>query len=1004
MDNKLNSIGRLARWYDKKPVIRALLQLIPGWGTADTLLKHRADELKADQQSTIEKFLNLRLLMQAPAQKLITRAKERWNYPEVAYPVRTEINEPNRQASDSFRQIDTNELISLLMEGTNLIMVGEAGAGKTTILISLCENLLKEPDSPFPIFIDAATWGYSNKTLLEYIASLSAFADAGIHVEELSRLNEAGKLLIVVNGWNEISANAQTCAREKLQQYFAGSSTPRIIVTTRVANDSLEIPNVKKVIVRGFTWEEQQSFIRQSLPEEIAKTLLSLLLTNFKLRSVTKNPFVLNGVVSLHKHGLAIADNLFDLFESIVCSYETEGTRASALKDLPLRGCHQYYLRALAESMNRSALTLLQENEARRVLFEVSRNLVDQGLLSTPPEPSDVIEVLCNHHLLHRGENSTLRFVHQRFQELFGASFILSRLENACIDEQERKAFQSDILNCPFWEDSLELAVSKLTSSQIYEEQIETVLNLAMQVDLAYASNLVGLLGYSGHSSRAWLAIRSAIESIYHHATPEAREYALHCAVLTHSTDFAVLLWPFVESNDPQLRLNYQITNRLTIGQLGPGAIERMTNWPVERRIQSIFEFSSVPENLQFIEHLALTDSIAAVRAAAIGALENFYLASDMALDAWRKAPVDVKELGEALSTALDLWNENDDQLTSELLAVARQSTNNLVKRKVGLRLLASAEEIGLEMARKVIREEPYIPSNTDVVITFLRAQDPDFLKSIALECLTQGQKVEAWMRQELSSFSSGDRNELVLKTFDRLSTSENGNFETAIAEGASESFIEGLLDEGLSIVTSLSISRHIDETTRRRFRAIERLLVNVPASLFIQSTLHRAELSGYDECAWIVELLDKRASTDEFSQIDCAPWRPTVEELDALVEICFVKKDPQEISNCQLEAYLVSLASKTDPIRYFEQILEGIKRHALAFSAYDAAIQTWIHQRGRLPRPNNPPYERLFINSIRRCGFDAVPSLSVVVKGVVAFSKLPPLSILDDYDLLFAD
>jgi hypothetical protein len=45
----LNFVAELSKHYGDKPIIRSLLQLIPGWGTADTLLQQRANEIRADR-------------------------------------------------------------------------------------------------------------------------------------------------------------------------------------------------------------------------------------------------------------------------------------------------------------------------------------------------------------------------------------------------------------------------------------------------------------------------------------------------------------------------------------------------------------------------------------------------------------------------------------------------------------------------------------------------------------------------------------------------------------------------------------------------------------------------------------------------------------------------------------------------------------------------------------------------------------------------------------------
>lgn len=44
-----NMIGKLSVQYANRPAIKALLKLVPGWSSADTLLQKRADEIKSDR-------------------------------------------------------------------------------------------------------------------------------------------------------------------------------------------------------------------------------------------------------------------------------------------------------------------------------------------------------------------------------------------------------------------------------------------------------------------------------------------------------------------------------------------------------------------------------------------------------------------------------------------------------------------------------------------------------------------------------------------------------------------------------------------------------------------------------------------------------------------------------------------------------------------------------------------------------------------------------------------
>ena len=49
----ISPIGELAVYYKNNSKIRALLQLIPSWSVADTLLQQRADEIKRERMRTL---------------------------------------------------------------------------------------------------------------------------------------------------------------------------------------------------------------------------------------------------------------------------------------------------------------------------------------------------------------------------------------------------------------------------------------------------------------------------------------------------------------------------------------------------------------------------------------------------------------------------------------------------------------------------------------------------------------------------------------------------------------------------------------------------------------------------------------------------------------------------------------------------------------------------------------------------------------------------------------
>lgn len=48
----MSLIGKASEQYSQKPVLRSLLQLLPGWGSADELLQQRANELREERVRT----------------------------------------------------------------------------------------------------------------------------------------------------------------------------------------------------------------------------------------------------------------------------------------------------------------------------------------------------------------------------------------------------------------------------------------------------------------------------------------------------------------------------------------------------------------------------------------------------------------------------------------------------------------------------------------------------------------------------------------------------------------------------------------------------------------------------------------------------------------------------------------------------------------------------------------------------------------------------------------
>lgn len=945
---------------------------------------HSVDRLRAlalrDGFSLAErstpKLESLRAKAIEPARALITNAKTRWHYPETMVAVRMEASNTDSQPPEPTHPIMLPDVITHLRDIGSAFLLGEAGIGKTTMLLSICDALLDDPSSPLPIFIDAGTWASTNTALFDYITSFPAFSAVGLLPEDLSRLNEIGKLLVVLNGWNEIEIHAQTQSVNRLRQYLDGSLHPRVAIATRSAIGFVAMPDAITVTVRGFTWEEQQAFIRTSLPEDKANELITQLREDVRLRSVTKNPFTLSGVVALHRGGQSLPNNLFELFSAVIEEFETNPLHSSALMEPPIVGNHRLYLETLAQTMNTAGATVLSQADAQSAVVAVSRQLSATGIFgSQVPMPANVIAALCAHHLLHRAGRTEIRFAHQRFQEFFGACNVLSWLADAASNDEARNLLQTEILNWPFWEDSIYLVAEKLAIDAAQKDKAELLVALMTPIDLACACRLAGIMHLGADTGTVWDSLVASINQLYDHGEPEARQYALHCAVVTRSPIFASLMWPLIEDSDQQVRFTaYRIAGGITLDQLGSGAVDRIAGWSEDNRAEAVFEFAELSENFDFIRLCARNDPAPSVRASAIRALD-YIGATETAVVEWRAAPDEVKGHEEALSVALDIWHSEDPELTAEILRIARNSKSDTVRHKVGLRLGSFAEELGVAVAKTILLGETTQRPAANTQIALLREHEPLFLKEQAEQLFKNKIGLPDWVIDEIKMWPAEERDRIAVEALDRLSSSDNEHCDARVATGASDALVTRLVVDGAALATEWGKQ---DDSLRLRLRAIERLLAHVQESALFSAVINHMPSCSYDAAAWLVEVLDHRAKDEETLSYDSEVdrWRPNPVDLDALILSVSGLREAQEIPTCKLEAHLAALSSKTDPNRYLWYVIEATKRHARAFYVYDIAIKQWCTEKYRSPRPTNPFYGNWLKEALRRCGFPAVPLL----------------------------
>ena len=138
-----------------------------------------------------------------------------------------------------------------------LVILGKPGAGKTTLLqhLALQCSQGKLKVECLPLFISLRAWALQAKetkdfSLLSYISRIWSFCN--ISVEQIETLLQKGKLLVLLDGLDEIPQQDNDQIAQQIQNFSELYYQNQIIITCRLA--------AQQFLFRGFTYVELADF------------------------------------------------------------------------------------------------------------------------------------------------------------------------------------------------------------------------------------------------------------------------------------------------------------------------------------------------------------------------------------------------------------------------------------------------------------------------------------------------------------------------------------------------------------------------------------------------------------------------------------------------------------------------------------------------------------------------------------------------------------------------
>ncbi len=589
--------------------------------------------IEAGTTGTAERELIERLGL--AAQTDLTAFKRMPGWPQHAISLNLRMTD-----SDSVRAFNVSALAAAVETFNEIVIIAPPGTGKTTTLLQVTETILSQGES-VAVFIPLGEW--SSRADSFFLSIVRRHAFDGVLEEHLQILAHCGRLLLVIDGWNELDATSRKRASHEIRMLQREFPSLGLIVSTR--RQVLDVPISARVVEIDALAESQQLEIARALRGPQGEALLDHAWRTPGVHELVAIPLYLTALLA-HTQGETLPTTKEEVLRLFITEHERATDKAEALHTA-LLGFHKQMLTALAVEATYAANTTISDSRARTVVKRIEDQLVSEDQIRSAPQPTTVLDVLISHHLLVRSGVGTgaVSFQHQQFQEWY-ASFEVERLIRTATagTSGAMKKLRADVLNMPVWEEPILFACERVSrTGQAGTQAVATSVLETMAIDPMLAAEMI----YRS-SADVWDQIREKVIAFVGHWHVDGRiDRAVHFMISTGRSDFAPQIWPLISSVDDQVHLKaLRAGRRFRPSVLGADVQARIAQLPeeVRKHILSEIVHQSGLDGIELAARLAQADASPKVQASVIEALQ-FRSADRFVKDILLAAPDEVWRL-----------------------------------------------------------------------------------------------------------------------------------------------------------------------------------------------------------------------------------------------------------------------------------------------------------------------------------------------------------------------
>jgi len=820
-------------------------------------------------------------------------------------------------------------------------VIAPPGTGKTTTLLQLTDAILGNASS-VAVFVPLSEWSTRSDTFFQSLVRRAAFRDARERQFEL--LAEHGRLVLILDGWNELDEASKRRVRNDLKSLRRDFPDIRLVVSSR--HKDFDIPIDGPVVEVDVLTEEQQLEIAKALRSE-GESLMDHAWRTPGLRELVAIPLYLTALLKKAPGG-SLPTTKEEVLRSFVTELEQDPDKLATLREA-LQGFHRDFLEGLAVESMRDGSVALSEGKARAVVNTIQEHLRDAEQIAQLLQPMNVLDALVSAHMLVRSgaESGGVSFQHPQFQEWF-ASFRVQQLmlSAASGDNDAKKTLREDVLNIPVWEEAILFACDRLSrADQGGIQAVAHAILEALGVDPLLSAEMIWR-----SSDEVWEQVREDVMSFagkWH--TEGCIDRAVKFMIDTGRAEFSQYVWPLISDPDDQVHLRaLRAGRRFRPSVLGLDVQERIAKLPEEVRKNVVSEIASNGgmDGIELATILAKNDASSEVKNSVIESL------------VFRRADRFATEILETASDGVwhalaKKWQPNEftdpdvsarmEKEAAELLAAETDS------RQI-LNMLLSSNVCDFEMGpkiRQLIEKIDFLEKSQDNGWLVHRAHElyPEEVVGALVSLLDRGKPVPfrtcELLRESDVIIDDGPLVDCVLQN-----SGEGRTAETAISIVGPRT-VSQLIGQMFEIHVEMKANNgRYDKALSDEYHRLLDWISGTKTNVFIQAILESADTEEPDEIAILANLMSRHGGSVERGplRLDSAPHESATAAVQRWAKILLASPDATRAQFAEIAQAAERLESPALVPVLLELLSEDLSRQKRALEELVEARKTRRH------------------------------------------------------------